>query len=349
MRLPDLLADARRLSWHHLGRRVTFYLPGMFVLGGVKGRYPALSITGPRCALACDHCNGNILKTMRDVSTPTALLETCHALADKGHHGVLLSGGCSSDGALPWREFLPAIERIKAETGMLVSVHCGLVDKETAKLMRDVGVDQALIDVIGSDETYRSVYHVDFGIRAIVRSMEALAHAGLPMAPHIVCGLDRGRMRGEEQAVEMIAAFENENLQQLVFVALMPLPGTAMADVAPPNAEEVAELMALARFRLPATPMSLGCARMRGHVRLELLALEAGINRLALPSDEALDYAMALGLNVRFQRTCCSVSEDLDEEGWEPCRGECLGERHYRGEPFLEKGLPPDPPHKNYY
>ena len=59
-----LLARARALSWERFGKRVVFYLPGMFVMDGVRGRYPAISITGPACGLGCDHCSGEILKSM---------------------------------------------------------------------------------------------------------------------------------------------------------------------------------------------------------------------------------------------------------------------------------------------
>jgi hypothetical protein len=42
-----------------------------------------------------------------------------------------------------------------------------------------------------------------------------------------------------------------------------------------------------------------------------MLAIDAGVNRVALPSDEAVEHARGYGLEIRFQATCCSVSEDL--------------------------------------
>jgi uncharacterized radical SAM superfamily protein len=66
----------------------------------------------------------------------------------------------------------------------------------------------------------------------------------------------------------------------------------------------------MARLRMPHTLISLGCARPRGDDRLDVLAVEAGVNRMALPSDEAIARAKAYGLEIRYRKTCCSVPGD---------------------------------------
>ena len=67
--------------------------------------------------------------------------------------------------------------------------------------------------------------------------------------------------------------------------------------------------MAKAREILPAPAHHLGCARPRGRyrARLDALAVEAGINVLAIPSDAALDKARELGVEVSQTDTCCSL------------------------------------------
>lgn len=304
----ERLTAARELSWRHHGKRITFYLPGMFRLDGATGRYPALSITGGECAIGCDHCEGKILGSMIFAESAKKLVSQCRQLAAKGNYGVLISGGCNGEGRLPWHRFLSAIAKIKNETALFISVHSGLVDDQEAFGLKEAGVDQVLIDVIGDDETFKTVYHLPFGVDRIEASMTALQHAGLPMVPHIVCGIHYGRMRGEKNAVTMISRFE---VQQVVIVSLMAIPGTQMEKVHPPASEAVADIIAEMRFAMPQTPISLGCARQRGSRRLEVLAIEAGVNRLALPSDEAVATAEAFGLNIRYQKTCCSVSRDI--------------------------------------
>ncbi|MFC1819597.1 hypothetical protein ACFLZG_00730, partial [Thermodesulfobacteriota bacterium] len=70
------------------------------------------------------------------------------------------------------------------------------------------------------------------------------------------------------------------------------------------------------RLTMPDVKISLGCARKRGDIRLEVLAIDAGVNSMALPSEEALEHAKRCGLEVRYQRTCCSVSRDLSRDKW---------------------------------
>lgn len=295
---------ARDLSWRNLGTTITFFLPGMFSYEGMQGKYPATTITGSRCKLQCTHCQGKILEKMIQTSTPDVLVKECQELHRKGMLGVLISGGCDENGALPWGPFLEAIRTIKETTGLFISVHSGLVNEEQALGLKAAGVDQALIDVIGDDETFQRVCHVPFGVDRIEKSMAALCNAGISMVPHIVCGLDNGRMNGEKQAVAMIARFP---VTYLVIVSLMNIMSKTSLKFSLPEAEDVADVIAEARFQMPQTIISLGCARQRGNRHLETLAIDAGINRMALPSDEAIEKARSYHLDVRFQKTCCSV------------------------------------------
>jgi len=311
--LDERLVRAREMSWKRFGKEITFYLPGMFSYNGLSGEYPAISITGSHCALHCDHCQSKTLEPMISAEKPDILVKKCLDLAKKGKLGVLISGGCDTEGRLPWKGFIRAISEVKRDTDLYISIHCGLIDYAMARDLREAGVDQALIDVIGDDETYRKVYHVDFGISRIESSLESLQKASLPVIPHIVCGLNYGMIVGEQRAVEMISRFD---IKQMVMVSLMRIPGTPSWEARQLKAEEIAQLITEARFCLPETKISLGCARERGNSRTETLAIHAGVNRMALPSDEAIKLAMDYGLKIRYQRTCCSVSHDFSKEEW---------------------------------
>ncbi len=113
--------------------------------------------------------------------------------------------------------------------------------------------------------------------------------------------------------MEIISRFD---VRQVVIVSLMGIPGTPLWGTPPPGAEEVADIIAETRFKVPEALISLGCARQRGNVLQEILAIDAGVNRMALPSEEAIEHAMSYGLEIRYQRTCCSVSRDLSTENW---------------------------------
>ena len=312
-RHDDQWLQAREMSWKQFGKRITFYLPGMFSYHGLKGKYPAVSITGGDCALQCDHCRGTILTPMISATSSESLIKRAHRLAEKGNYGILISGGCDQEGRLPWEDIIPAIREIKEKTDLHISIHSGLVDDRTALRLKEAGVDQALIDVIGDDDTFQRIYHVPFGISRIQDTLESLQRAEIPMIPHIVCGLHFGEMKGEERAVEIISRFD---VEQVVIVALMTIRGTPLGEVEPPGAKEVAQIILKARLSIPNAPLSLGCARRRGDSLLETLAIDAGINCMALPSDEAIRHAENYGLEIRYQMTCCSVAMDLSRDEW---------------------------------
>jgi uncharacterized radical SAM superfamily protein len=309
--LDDILKKARDLSWKYLGREITFYLPGMFVYNNRTGRYPAISITGSHCVLNCDHCQSKILEPMIPAVSPDQLLERCLQLEKNGTVGVLISGGCDANGRLPWDAFIPAVKQIKSQTDLFISIHSGLIDFKTALALKEAGVDQALIDVIGDDQTFKDIYHVDFGVSRIYDSLEALYRAGLATVPHIVCGLHYGKIKGEKKAAEMISQFD---VEQVVIVSLMRIPGTPLWSTKPLNAEAVAEIIAEVRFKMPQVKISLGCARQRGNTALEILAIDAGVNRMALPSEEAVARAREYNLQIRYQPTCCSVTRRVYEK-----------------------------------
>jgi lipoyl synthase len=304
--LSSLLGEAWKVSRSIHGNRLTVHVPGMFVVDGRRGRYRAVSITGDNCQLNCEHCKGTLLKTMPHALDPRDLVRLGLEAEARGDHGLLVSGGCDIEGRLPWKQFAPAIGFLKSSTGLTITVHTGLVDRETCSILKESGVDQALIDVIGDEATAREVYHLDNGISSIRRSLESLAAVGLETVPHILFGLHYGREKGETAALKILSEFP---LKKYVVVALMPTRGTAMADVTPPEPLKVAQFIARARLQLPSIRASLGCARPRGKYRRELdrLAVMAGINSLALPSDSALEDAQSRGLELDYHEYCCSL------------------------------------------
>jgi uncharacterized radical SAM superfamily protein len=304
--LSSLLDSAWDASRSRHGNCLTVHTPGMFVVDGRRGKYRALSITGDKCDLGCEHCKGSLLRTMPAADTPEMLLRLGREAAERGDRGILVTGGCDSNGRLPWKEFVAAIRTLKGETDLAISVHTGQIDRETAGALKESGVDQALVDIIGDDGTAKEVYHLAQGAAAIRHTIESLASAGLEIIPHIVFGIHYGREKGETAALQMLKEFP---LKKYVVVVIMPARGTPMAAVQPPSPERVAAFLARARLELPELESSLGCARPRGFYRraLDVLAVRAGINSLALPSEPALEEARQRGLNIIYRETCCSL------------------------------------------
>jgi len=100
----------------------------------------------------------------------------------------------------------------------------------------------------------------------------------------------------------------------VVVVALTPLSNTRMEHTPPPSPLDVARVISASRLLMPDTPLLLGCARPRGEHRAEtdILAIKAGVNGIAYPTEEAYEFAARLRLSVRFHEKCCSpVWRDL--------------------------------------
>lgn len=301
-------------AWHTArkthGDEFTFYLPGMVRWGRDRGQYPALSITAGHCGLQCEHCKGRLLAPMIKVSGPEELVERCIRLERAGALGVLLSGGADLEGRLPWERYYEAIRHIRKDTSLFISAHVGFPDLKTCLELKRAGVSQALIDVIGDEETASRIYHLK-GLETVRFAMGAISESGLQFVPHVVAGLFFGNIKAEVRALEMISSLRPT---ALVMVVLTPLRKTPMAGFLPPSPLEVARLIAQARLMMPETPISLGCERPRNRdgTLLERLALRAGATRMAVWSEEAIEDARAFGLRLRYQRTCCSV--DFKEE-----------------------------------
>ena len=304
--LVSSLQEAWDVSRARFGYQLTVYTPGMFIVDGARGKYRAISITGTRCELDCDHCKGLLLRTMPAAPDPDTLVRLgleAHARRD---HGILITGGCDASGTLPWEHFLPAIRKLKDSTDLTITVHAGQVDFRTATALKDAGVDQGLVDVMGDDDTVRQVYHLPRGTAHIRDTLDALTAAGLETVPHILFGIHYGKERGERNALHMLKTYP---VKKYVLVVIMPFRHTPMAGISVPAPIQVASFLAQARMELPDARASLGCARPRGRYRQEvdLLAVKAGINSLALPSEPALTYAKENGLNVVRRQTCCSL------------------------------------------
>lgn len=264
-----------------------------------------LSVTGETCACRCDHCDGKLLQTMIGVPTPITMRRVIDNLIDKGCRGILVSGGANAHGEVPLLPFLETMA-YASQMGLKVLVHSGLIKRETARGLKEAGVDQVLLDVIGDPETIRQVYHLNQQPEDYLRAMLFCREVDLNIAPHVVMGLHYGQIRGERRALEMIRQAEPETV---ILVVLTPACGTTMAAVQPPSVAEVAEIMASARVINPYTPISLGCSRPPGQYKrqVEILAVDCGVNGIAYPDEATVLYAQNKGLQTMFSEECCSL------------------------------------------
>jgi uncharacterized radical SAM superfamily protein len=242
---------------------------------------------------------------MYPAETPGKLFELCAQLKRNGALGCLISGGCLPDGTVPLARFVEAIGKVKHELGLTVFVHTGIVDYETAEALKRAHVDGALIDIIGSDETINEIYKLNVTVKDYENSLQALHEADIAFVPHVIVGLHYGKLKGELHALEMVSKYEPS---AVVVIALMPIRGTEMSNVKPPEPLDIAKVIAAARLMLPTTPIALGCMRPKGkhRARTDILAIKAGVNAIAFPTEDAVRFAENQGCVAVFSSLCCA-------------------------------------------
>ena len=277
------------------------------IRGCGKNSFPAFSVTAGACALDCDHCRAKILEPMIPATTPQMLEQKVRDLIVlQNLQGFLLSGGSNKRNEIKYEKYYPVLERLKRDFPQLkIAVHSALVDERRAKLMESAGVDTAMMDVIGSDETIRQVYHLDRPVADFEAALAALCSTRMEVVPHIVVGLHYGRILGEVTALDICA---RHAIHSLVLVVIMPFyakPGTFVT----PATSDVGRIFLDARRRIPTKQVLLGCARPPGmHKRVtDAYAVMAGLDGIAFPADGAVAVSRAIGRPYEQQHACCSI------------------------------------------
>ncbi|MGC8469364.1 MAG: radical SAM protein [Acetobacteraceae bacterium] len=319
--LEDLTLDPRLVGAFEAEARdrplapLRFYTPSFRAYeseelkGCGKSAFPAFSITGGACALQCDHCQAQILGPMIPAPSPAALdrkVRDLITLRDLG--GFLLSGGSNRRNEVPYERYFPVIEGLKRDFPRLrIALHTALTDARRARLMEAAGVDVALMDVIGAEETIREVYHLDRPVADYEATLAALCATGMEVVPHIILGLHYGHMRGETRALDIVAAHP---VAALVLVVVMPFYAPPERPFRTPAPDEVAEIFLAARRRLRHAPVQLGCARPAGtHKRMtDAYAVMAGLDGIAYPAPGIVALARAIGRPVMEEHACCAVA-----------------------------------------
>ncbi len=314
--LSPLFAEAFEISRRRFSDILAVHAPGMvhystdFWEATEPYRFPAVSITGTSCALHCEHCDTRLLESMIPATTPEELWKTCLTINERGGLGVLVSGGSTARGDTPILHFIPTLKRVKEELGLDIVVHTGIVYPEVARALGDAGIDGAMLDIIGDDDTLREIYHLNLKSDVFDRALSLLEDSGVPTMPHIVVGLYYGRLRGEANAIRIIA---RHNPECVIIVAFKPLDLTPMVNVTPPSPMDIARVILATRLTIIDRPVILGCARPHGEHRRQTdrLAIEAGVNGIAYPTEEAVEYSQQLGLKISTSVKCCSLMNDV--------------------------------------
>ncbi len=276
-----------------------------------KASFPAFSITGGACALNCDHCQAKILEPMIPATSPVELDRKVRDLVLlKDLRGFLLSGGSNRRNEVPYDRYYRTLEKLKRDFPHLrIAVHSALLDERRARLMQDAGVDVAMMDVIGAQETIRDVYHLDRAVADFEATLAALSATSMDVVPHIVIGLHYGRLLGEQNALNIISRYK---VAALILVVVTPIYAPADRPYATISTDDVAKVLVAARQRINHAPVQLGCVRPAGRHKLitDAYAVMAGFDGIAYPAEGIVALARAIGRPVEQEHACCSIALD---------------------------------------
>lgn len=278
-------------------------------------RFPAISITGSECALNCEHCHRKYLKGMKQILKKEDLEQFLINLFKKNGVGALISGGSELDGSVPLLDFLDTIKKVKKETNLIINVHTGLLNKETAKKLTEANVDIISFDVNMDEEVVRNIYHLDIELSDYRRAIDLLKKFKLNIVPHICIGLHYGKLNKELESIKFIKETKI-NPSLIVVIVLIP-PKDSKTKFDQPKSKDIAKIISILRLNFPKTEISLGCMRPRGKFKIEIekAAIKAGITRIEIPSKETLRWLKINNPKIQFKffSACCAIPNKLEK------------------------------------
>jgi uncharacterized radical SAM superfamily protein len=241
---------------------------------------------------------------MVDVSKPGSLYKFGIDLWSREGKGMLISGGCDPKGAVDFPDHtFHEIKKLKEDTGLLINLHCGLVDEETAIKISGSGIDKVSFDLVYDDQTIHGVLGLKRTKEDFLETISRLRSNGIAVAPHILAGLNKGRISWEYEAVKVLSQMK---VNEVVMIVLIPTKGTEFETIQGPSLEEIIELGTYMREQLEGR-IILGCMRPKGMVELEKRSLEIGFDGIVIPGRSTLKWIEEQGWEIRFEDVCCCM------------------------------------------
>ncbi len=300
---------ANKITLQNFENQLKIYTPNK--------RFPAISITGSECALGCEHCDKKYLKGMKPLQNNADLENYLTELSKNNGVGALISGGCDPDGAVPLIGFLDTVKKVKDQTNLIINVHTGLLNEETAKKLAEANVDIISFDINMDNEVIKDIYHLNKELDDYKRAVSLLKKYNLNIVPHICVGLYYGRLHKELESIKFLKEI---NPSLIVLIALIPPKSSKeykKTKFETPKPIDIAKIVATIRFLSPKTEISLGCMRPRKNLKIEIekYAVRAGITRIENPSKKTINWVKKRNPEVKFKfySSCCAIPKKFEK------------------------------------
>ncbi len=299
---------AQELKKVHFGDILKIYIPNK--------RFPPISITGNKCELHCEHCNEKYLNGMHHIINKVELENYLIQHYKNGGIGALISGGCLLDGSVPLLGFLDALKNVKNKTDLILNIHTGLLNNETAKQLANINADIISFDINMDTEIIKEIYHLNKDINDYKEAIRLLKKNNLNIVPHICVGLYYGELHKELNSIKFIKE-SKINPSLIVLIVLIP-PKESKKHFKTPNPYDIAKVITIIRTVFPKSEISLGCMRPRDKIRkrIEKFAIKAGITRIELPLRQTYEWVMKKfsRINIEFYSACCAIPQEYEKK-----------------------------------
>ena len=278
-----------------------------------------ISITAQECELQCQHCRGELLKGMSAAADSKKLVELVEKYINRTRNnskntgngslkGILISGGFDLEGKLPVGNILSGARELKSKYPFLtIYIHTGFLDEYEAAALKNSGVDAVLVNLIGSQKAIREVYNLkDRTYGDYLNTIRLLKDHGLKVSPHIIIGLENGKLSDEFRTVKDALAL---GVDSLVFVILKKASRNVDFTSSKVPHNDIIRLVKYARGLSGDVLLSFGCAKPPGKNRhlLEIELIKAGIDSMAFPADETIRFAIENKIAHTFIEKCCAI------------------------------------------
>lgn len=266
--------------------------------------FPSVSVTGNFCSLNCKHCNRHYLEGMIPAISEDALYNIAKTIFERGGKGFLLSGGSDVNGKLPLKKFFNIVKKIKKDFPLIINAHTGLLDQSDIPILQDMGIDNVSFDAVISNEIIHNIFNLrEKNSEFYKKSLELLDDSGLSYTPHLIIGLNYGKISYEYEAIDFLSTLKNS--RKIIFLVFIPTKGTPMENVVLPEQKEMLDVLSYSIEKIPKDHV-LGCMRPRNLKEFEKGAIDLGVNGITIPSPSTIDYAKGKGYEIVKENICCS-------------------------------------------
>jgi biotin synthase len=286
-----LFAEASRIREHFKGNSASL----CSIINAKSGRCPE------NCAFCAQSSAHSTNVQVYPLVDEEELVRCAHSAEQNGArcYGIITSGTGIQPGA-ELDKICRAVRRIKDETGIDPSCSLGILDRETALLLKQAGMETYHHNL----ETSRSFFPyicTTHDYEDDVETIRAVKQAGLKAC----CGGIFGLGENFQHRVEMAETLRELNVDTVPINFLNPVEGTRLADANFLTPMECLKIIAIYRFMLPEKDLTVCGGREKNLRELQSWIFLAGAsgmmtgNYLTTPGREpAQDHQMLSDLEL---------------------------------------------------